>query len=127
MTIKLSTTNSVNKTLQHKALWDLETPYWDVGGVGQSWLQLKGRLSSSDTGAGSGLRRRSDLSSEPDPQDSVSVQEECNLGSGEHYYLSSSVNKLSISRSKKTLFHTASGDLDRSVLPGLTLWNVEEK
>lgn len=31
MTIKLSTTNSVNKTLQHKALWDLETPYRDVG------------------------------------------------------------------------------------------------
>lgn len=38
MTIKLSTTNSVNKTLQHKALWDLETPYQDVGGGGQSWL-----------------------------------------------------------------------------------------
>lgn len=32
MTIKLSTTNSVNKTLQHKALWGLETPYRDVGG-----------------------------------------------------------------------------------------------
>lgn len=30
MTIKLSTTNSVNKTLQHKALWDLQTPYVDV-------------------------------------------------------------------------------------------------
>lgn len=36
MTIKLSTTNSVNKTLQHKALWDLETPYWDVVGGGDS-------------------------------------------------------------------------------------------
>lgn len=32
MTIKLSTTNSVNKTLQHKALWDLETPFWDTIG-----------------------------------------------------------------------------------------------
>lgn len=31
MTIKLSTTNSVKKTLQHKALWDLETPCRDVG------------------------------------------------------------------------------------------------
>lgn len=42
MTIKLSTTNSVNKTLQHKALWDLETPYRDVGGGdsrGSSGLQ----------------------------------------------------------------------------------------
>lgn len=37
MTIKLSTTNSVNETLQHKALWGL-----DVGG--QSRLQLRGRL-----------------------------------------------------------------------------------
>lgn len=55
------------------------------------------------------------------PQDSVSVQEECNLGSGEHYYLSSSVNKLSISKSIKTLFHTASRDLDSAVLPGCTL------
>lgn len=34
MTIKLSTTNSVNKTLQHKALWDLVTPYGDMGGGG---------------------------------------------------------------------------------------------
>lgn len=33
MTIKLSTTNSVNKTLQHKALWDLVTPYGDIGGA----------------------------------------------------------------------------------------------
>lgn len=76
MTIKLSTTNSVNKTLQHKALWDLETPYRDVGGGGQSWLQLRGRLGSSDSGAGSGLQRWYCFSSERDPQDSVSVQEE---------------------------------------------------
>lgn len=39
MTIKLSTTNSVNKTLQHKALWDLVTPYGDIGG--QSWLHVE--------------------------------------------------------------------------------------
>lgn len=32
MTIKLSTTNSVKKTLQHKALWDLKTPYQDCLG-----------------------------------------------------------------------------------------------
>lgn len=35
MTIKLSTTNSVNKTLQHKALWDLETPFQDTIGDGR--------------------------------------------------------------------------------------------
>lgn len=109
MTIKLSTTNSVNKTLQHKALWDLETPYRDVGG--QSWLQLKRASRSSSAGAGSGLQRRYYFSSERDPQDSVSVQEESNLGSGEHC-LSSSVNKLSISRSRRTLFHTVSSDSD---------------
>lgn len=35
MTIKLSTTNSVNKTLQHKkALWDLETLCGDSRGYG---------------------------------------------------------------------------------------------
>lgn len=123
MTIKLSTTNSVNKTLQHKALWDLETPYRDVGG--QSWLQLRGRLGSLDMGAGSGLQRWYCFSSERDPQDSVSVQEEWDLGSGEHCDLSSSVNKLSISRSKKTLFHTARRGYDGSALPGLTLWNRE--
>lgn len=45
MTIKLSTTNSVNKTLQHKALWGL-------GGhrIG-TWLQLRGRVGSSDSEA----------------------------------------------------------------------------
>lgn len=67
MTIKLSTTNSVNKTLQHKALWDLETSYQDAK-RGESWLQIGGSLSSSDTGSDY-------FSSERDPQDSVSVQE----------------------------------------------------
>lgn len=43
MTIKLSTTNSAGKTLQHKALCDLETLYKEVG---QSWLQLEGICSS---------------------------------------------------------------------------------
>lgn len=105
MTIKLSTTNSVNKTLQHKSLWDLETPYRDMGGLGTVVTAVT-RASSNKQGAGSGLQRWYYFSSEQDPQDSVSVQEECNLGSGEHYYLSGSVNKLSISRSKKILlFH----------------------
>lgn len=103
MTIKLSTTNSVNKTLQHKALWDLETPYQDVGGGESRGCSLEG-VSALDS------RDGTTFSSERDPQDSASVQEECNLGSGEHYYPSSSVNKLSISRSEKTLFHTASRD-----------------
>lgn len=43
MTIKLSTTNSVNKTLQHKALWDLETPYGEMGdGRGCSYEGIAG-------------------------------------------------------------------------------------
>lgn len=67
------------------------------------------------------------FSSERDPQDSVSVQEERDLGSGEHCKLSSSVNKLSISRSKKTLFYTASGGwrgLGNSALPRLYAVNI---
>lgn len=88
MTIKLSTTNSVNKTLQHKALWGLETPYRDVGGrAGEGGGE-------GVSGATSGLQRWNEFfffSSERDPQDSVSVQEEWR-----HFYLSSSVNKLSI-------------------------------
>lgn len=46
MTIKLSTTNSVNKTLQHKALWGLETPYRDVGGRAGEGGGGGGRLGS---------------------------------------------------------------------------------
>lgn len=75
MTIKLSTTNSVKKTLQHKALWDFVTPYQDVE-RGEPWLQFRGRLCSLDTGWDY-------FSSERDPQDSVSVQEECILGNGD--------------------------------------------
>ena len=55
MTIKLSTTISVNKTLQHKALWDLETSYRDVGGTvvaavkeGVSLLRRRSRLWTPD-------------------------------------------------------------------------------
>lgn len=40
MTIKLSTTNSVNKTLQHKALWDLK--HYIRRWRQLSWLQLEG-------------------------------------------------------------------------------------
>lgn len=95
MTIKLSTTNSVNKTLQHKALWGLGgTPYRDVAAVKRA-CRLLGLRSS-------GLQTWYYCSSERDPQDSVSVREECNLGSGERCYLSTSVNKLSVSKSQKT-------------------------
>lgn len=43
MTIKLSTTNSVNKTLQHKALWDLK--HYIRRWRQSWWLQLRGRCS----------------------------------------------------------------------------------
>lgn len=108
MTIKLSTTNSVNKTLQHKALWDLDTPHVDVwdsrGCSSEGGFQL---LSHS-----SGLRQSSDGTS-------FSLSEihrnlERFVRSGENYHLLSSVNKLSISRSRKTPFHTASRDFDSS-------------
>lgn len=47
MTIKLSTTNSVNKTLQHKALWDLETPFRDT--IGDSGGCSKEGISAPQT------------------------------------------------------------------------------
>lgn len=88
MTIKLSTTNSVNKTLQHKALWELETPYWEVGGP--SWLLWTPEMVESflwERSTGFCIRTRR-----------------------EDYCLSSSVNKLSASMSETALFDTATRD-----------------
>lgn len=88
MTIKLSTTNSVNKTLQHKALWELETPYWEVGGP--SWLLWTPEMVESflwERSTGFCIRTRR-----------------------EDYCLSSSVNKLCASMSETALFDTATRD-----------------
>lgn len=104
MTIKLSTTNSVNKTLQHKALWGLETPYRDVGGRGG--------------GDSRGCSRRASRERPLDSRDGTSFFFFFPLSeihrilyqfrrSGDTFYLSSSVNKLSqISRSRTTWFQT---------------------
>ena len=104
MTIKLSTTNSVNKTLQHKALWGLKH-HIGTSGVGS------GRVGSGRGGtvvAAVGGRLRSDLWT-PEMERVFPLSEIHRIlyqfqEEWRHYYLSSSVNKLSISRSRTTWF-----------------------
>lgn len=80
MTIKLSNTNSVNKTLQHKALLDLQRNVVTA------------------------VKRASSASWTPLRPTGICISSgRVQLESGEHNYLSSSVNKLSISRSKKDI------------------------
>lgn len=77
MTIKLSTTNSVNKNTATQST---------LGSHIGTWLQLRGRLASSGLQRWDYFSSSSSSSSESererararDPQDSVSVQEECN-------------------------------------------------
>lgn len=84
MTIKLSTTNSVNKTLQHKALWDLK--HYIRRWRQSSWLQLEGAAQDFSSERSTGLCMSSGGE---------------HHGSGGHCHLSDSVNA---TRSKHIVF-----------------------